>query len=186
MTIEDCKNAWKLEKMDFEVDKNILIIKIPKNPKNFLIKFESDKEFSYSFSYGFSNLENYYYSSISDFIITSKNQNNNTVQFILNTPFKDINLLENEFLSFAVIIHKKQEQKIYASYRQNAKDLEVFLNEEMEESICEKIINNLTNVLEFYVYLDIAQNPPEIEGHPNYHHKGINLKEELNKVSTKN
>ena len=61
-----------LEKMDFEMDKNILIIKIQKNPKHFLIKLDSDEEFSYSFSYGFNNLENYYYSSNSDLKIISK------------------------------------------------------------------------------------------------------------------
>ena len=43
-------------------------------------------------------------------------------------------------------------------------------------------MNNLENLLEYYVYLDIAKNPPEIEGYPNYHHKGIDLKEELSKV----
>ena len=59
-------------KDDLEMDKNILIIKIPKNPQNFLIKLDSDEEFSYSFSYGFNNLENYYYSSDSDLKIISK------------------------------------------------------------------------------------------------------------------
>ena len=148
---------------------------------------ESDKEFSYSFSYGFSNLENYYYISSSDFKIISKKENNiYEVMFRLNTPFKDINLIENEFLSFAVIIQKEKDQKINFSYRQYADFMEGLYNEEMEESICKDIINNLINLLEYYVYLDIAKNPPEIGGDSNYHHKGINLKEELNKDSTKN
>ena len=102
------------------------------------------------------------------------------------TPFKDINLIENEFLSFAVIIQKEKDQKIKFSYRQYADFMEGLYNEEMEESICKEIINNLTNALEYYVYLDIAKNPPDIGGDSNYHHKGINLQEELNKVSTKN
>ena len=110
---------------------------------------ESDKEFSYSFSYGFSNLENYYYISSSDFKIISKKENNNySVMFRLNTPFKDINLIENEFLSFAVIIQKEKDQKINFSYRQYTDFMEGLYNEEMEESICKEIINNLTNALE--------------------------------------
>ena len=176
-----------LEKLNFEIDKNILIIKIPKNPKNFDIEIKSDKEFSYSFSYGFSNLQNYYYSSNSNFKINCKKENNNhRVQFRFFTPFKDINLIENEFLSFSVIIEKEKDQKIIFSYHQYANFIDKYYNEEMKESICKEIINNLTNVLEYYVYLDIAKNPPEIEGHPNYHHKGIDLQEELSKVSTKN
>ena len=164
------------------MDSNILIIKIPKNPKNLFITLKSDKEFSYSMSYGFSNLGNYYYSSSSDLKIISKKE----VQFELITPFKDISLIENEFLSFAVIIHKEQDQKIICSYGQSAGFMDGLYNEKMEESTCKDIINNLENLLEYYVYLDIAKNPPEIEGYPNYHHKGIDLKEELSKVSTKN
>ena len=102
------------------------------------------------------------------------------------TPFKDISLIENEFLSFAVIIHKEQDQKIICSYGQSAGFMDGLYNEKMEELTCKDIINNLENLLEYYVCLDIAKNPPEIEGHPNYHHKGIDLKEELSKVSTKN
>ena len=65
--------------------------------------------------------------------------------FRLNTPFKDINLIENEFLSFAVIIQKEKDKKIKFSYRQNAGFMEGLYNEEMEESICKEIINNRLN-----------------------------------------
>ena len=56
----------------------------------------------------------------------------------------------------------------------------------MSEEDCTKIIDNLKDVFEVYVYSDIAKNPPIIEEAPNYHHKAINLKDELDKVSKVN
>jgi len=36
-------------------------------------------------------------------------------------------------------------------------------------------------LFQIYVYTDIAKNPPQIEGHPNYHHEKINIQEDLPK-----
>ena len=63
------------------------------------------------------------------------------------TPFKDISLIENEFLSFAVIIHKEQDQKIICSYGQSAGFMDGLYNEKMEESTCKDIINYRFNSL---------------------------------------
>ena len=51
------------------------------------------------------------------------------------------------------------------------------------KKICTKIIDNLKDAIEIYVYSDIAKNPPIIDSYPNYHHKAIDLKGELDKVS---
>ena len=59
------------------------------------------------------------------------------------------------------------------------------MNEEMEPEKCEKIIKAIQEALEAYVFLDIAQNPPEIEI-PNYHHRKINLIEEIGNMSKEN
>ena len=50
----------------------------------------------------------------------------------------------------------------------------------INSSYMEDIISNLTSIIEGYVYLDIAKNPP------NSLHEKVNLKEELNKINTTN
>jgi hypothetical protein len=42
------------------------------------------------------------------------------------------------------------------------------------------------DILDIYVYTDIAKNPPEIDGIPNYHHRKIDLKAEIEKMKTTN
>ena len=64
--------------------------------------------------------------------------------------------------------------------------LDKIYDEEMSEENCTKIIDNLIKLLGLYVYFDIAKNPPPIKNKSNYHHKPIDLKEELSKVSIKN
>ena len=105
---------------------------------------------------------------------------------ILQFPFKNINLLKDEFLSFAIKFQKEPEQIITISYFHSSYFMEPYVNEKLDKSYCNDIINNLNTLLEYYVYLDIAKNPPEIEDIPNYHHRKIDLKGELSKVSTEN
>ena len=52
-------------------------------------------------------------------------------------------------------------------------------------NIVRKFIKLLKELFESYVYLDIAQNPPDI-GIPNYHHRKINLIEEIGNISYEN
>jgi hypothetical protein len=52
----------------------------------------------------------------------------------LNTPFRDINLIENEFLSLAINIDKS----VYIAYYQNSK-IDLLLNEKLNETYCEKV-----------------------------------------------
>lgn len=42
------------------------------------------------------------------------------------------------------------------------------------------------DILNIYVYTDIAKNPPEIDGIPNYHHRKIDLKAEIKRMKTAN
>lgn len=56
------------------------------------------------------------------------------------------------------------------------------MDEKIEEEMCQKIIKAYQELLETYVYVDIAKNPPDV-GIPNYHHRKINLIEEIGNIS---
>ena len=163
-------------------NKNMIIINIGMTQKSFELKFKSDKNFKYSLSLGLSNTKNYYYNSNFNSKIKSEN-NEETFQYL--ALFKNINLLENEFLSFAINFEKEENQNIVISYSQYSL-IDELLDEDVPEEKCEKIIENIKNALNYYIYFDIAQNPPEFPDYPNYHHRKINLKDEIGKISTKN
>ena len=171
-----------------EVDKNILIINIPKTQKIFELLLFSDEPFNSSFSYGLSNNSNYYYYSRNNTKINASfnDEDNNYQQYInLNEAFKDLIFSKNEFISLAIILWRASNQKIFLKYRQihSSPSLGALLDEEISEQYCTKIIENLKNIFELYVFTDIAKNPPNFPDYPNYHHKAIDLKEELDKVS---
>ena len=170
------------KKEDYKIQKDIELIKIPFTSKSFKIIFKSKKNFNYSLSLGLSNEEKYYYSSNSNLKI---NLNKNEESLTYLALFKNIDLLKDEFLYLAINFEKEQNQDIVISYRQFS-NLDEIIDEELSQEKCEQIIKTLRDLLELYVYQDIAQNPPEIENIANYHHRKINLKEEIGKVSSKN
>ena len=170
------------KKENYKIQKEIELIKIPYTSKSFKILFKSKKNFNYSLSLGLSNDEKYYYSSNSNLKINSKKNEEMLTYLAL---FKNIDLLKDEFLYLSINFEKEQNQDIFISYRQFS-DIDEIIDEELSQEKCEQIIKTLKDLLELYVYHDIAQNPPEIENIPNYHHRKINLKEEIGKVSTKN
>ena len=170
-----------------EVDKDILIITVGKNPKNFQMTLNSVENFNYSLSYGLSNNSHYYYYSQNNTKISSKFfEGYNYIGYVeLMGVFRNKSLLQNEFISFAIVLERKPGQKIYLEYKQTCL-IDKIYDEEMSEENCTKIINNLKDLLDIYVYIDIAKNPPNIENYPNYHHRPIDLKAELDKVSKSN
>ena len=60
------------------------------------------------------------------------------------------------------------------------------MNEPINLYYRDNIIKYLKKLIDYYVYTDIAQVPPEIDGLLNYHHEKINLKEELEKIGNTN
>jgi len=76
------------------------IIKIPFTQKDFILMLSSDKIFKYSLSLGLSTSKDYFYISNSsrEISITNLVEDMYKEYYKLNTPFKDINLIENEFL----------------------------------------------------------------------------------------
>ena len=175
-----------VEKMGLEIKNKTTLIKIDKTQKDFLIRLNSDKPFKYSFYYGFSGDQNYYYSLGSSPTIDSQKQGNNyVVLFELFTPFKNIKLTENELLSFLVNVEFEQNQKVALSYKQESQ-LSPLMEEKLEKEYCEEVKKYLKEVFELYIFTDIAKNPPIIKDHPNYHHKPIDIQQSLEDIQTEN
>ena len=81
-----------------------------------MIQLNSDKPFKYSFSYGFSNNEKYYYFDLAPNIVSQKIEESYKVFFKILTPFKNIELIENEFFSFSVNVEFEQNHKVFLYY----------------------------------------------------------------------
>ena len=169
-------NNYKLIK-----EKNVIIIN--KTQKDFHLKISSDKNFIYSFSYDFSNNQDYFYNNIKPCLNASNQNDTYTNNFELFVPFKDINLTLDEFLFFTLKIEKESEQDVFISYKQTS-TISSLLDEELDKSYCDNIIKNLIEMFDLYIFTDIAKNPPNIEGMPNYHHRKIDVQKELAAVKT--
>ena len=94
------------------------VIKIPYTQKDFVLAFQSDKIFKYSLSLGLSASKDYFYISNSNRELSVTNQVDGIYKeyYKLNTPFRDINLIENEFLSLAINIDNDDGQSVYIDY----------------------------------------------------------------------
>ena len=171
---------------NYEIKSKNSILTIPYTQKNIKIQLQSTQPFKFSFSNGFNIDKNYHYSSINNVNIDAKKENNyyiNTITFY--DIYRYVSLMTNEFFSFSISIEKNENQIVYLNYEQSSK-IDELIDENLEESYCVDIIKNLKNLFEIYVFSDIAKNPPEIEGIPNYHHEKIDFQKRLSSVSTKN
>jgi len=170
-----------------KMKKNKMNIKFNYTQEDFFIHLSSDKPFKYSFSYGFSKDENFFYDSDSNKNIDSKKYKQNYItELTLYSIYKDISLFNKEFFSFLIKVTKSepsQEIEItnYNTYTDNGIIKET-MNEPINLYYRDNIIKYLKKLIDYYVYTDIAQVPPEIDGLLNYHHEKINLKEELEKI----
>ena len=168
-------------KTENKINKNTQIINLPLNQKSFELIIKSNKTFNYSLSLGLTNDDNYFYSSSSNLKISTHKKEEILIYYSL---FKDINILKDEFISIVINFEKEENQDIFISYSQFSL-IDELMDEEMDNENCKEIINLLKQIFEHYVYQDIAQNPPDV-GIPNYHHRKINLIEEIGKIPTEN
>ena len=171
-----------ISKENYSTKNNFLIIKIAKTQKSFELNLKSDKSFKYSFSLGLSNQERYYYSSKLNTKINSEKKEETFTYLAL---FKGLDLLENEFLSLTINFEKEEDQNIIISYKQYSL-IDELLDEEVPEEKAKNILKYLQEAIDLYIYKDIAKNPPEFPEFPNYHHRKVDLKDEIGKISTKN
>ena len=172
---------------NYELTKDTSIIKLDYTQKIFKLKLESKSQFLVSLTYGFTNDINCIYDfSLNSQIISYGNSGNNYyIELTLHSLFKNITLSENEAFSIAIKTEKQSDQPIYISYEQNC-DIYWILDEVVNDQYCKDVIKNIKDILDIYVYTDIAQTPPDITNYPNYHHRKIDLKDEISKISTSN
>ena len=64
---------------------------------------------------------------------------------------------------------RKENQKITITYYYNKNPLND-LYEELDRTYLGNVISNLISIISSYTYNEIAQNPPQPEGLPNYNH----------------
>ena len=180
------KSSFNNYKIDFM--KSTLYI--PYTQKEIEIQLFSSEPFKFSFSSGYSlSISDswYYYNSNDNYKIDCpKNKDKKYRTSIkLYNIYRNITLVNNEYFSFTIDVDFNKKRDIYINYKLSSK-IDGLIDEEISEVFCNNVIKNLQNLFEIYVYTDIAKNPPQIEGHPNYHHEKINIQESLAKISTKN
>ena len=176
----------KLNYNNYELNSKISILTIPYTQKIIKIQIQSSEQFKFSFSNGYTNDKNiYYYPYSNNSVYSTKNNDKYVNSIIFYDIYRNVSLMKNELFSFAINIEKNEDQKVYLNYEQTS-EIDELMEEILEESYCENIINNLKDIFEIYVFSDIAKNPPEIEEIPNYHHEKIDFQKRLSEVNTKN
>ena len=168
------------------ITKNVTLIEyLPQNEnKNLEIFINSDDDFKIS-AYGGPSKDIYFYYS------THANTNylkNVKKYFIkLENPMKNIKYFEeDEIYYISLIFYKsKENQEIKLSYYYNSNPL-YDLYEDLEEDYINNVISNLTSILRGYVYIEIAQNPPQPQNISEYNHNPIDLIESLNNIPRSN
>ena len=165
------------------VSKKITLIEysLENEEKNMEIYIQSDDSFKLAVFAGLS-INNYFYFSPSNLpeystISTKK-------YFIkLNNPLNNEDDLEsNEKYKVSLMFLKtKENQKITITYYYNKNPIND-LYEELDRTYIDNVISNLISIISSYAYTEIAQNPPQPEGLPNYNHDPVDLVGSLNNM----
>ena len=145
------------------------------------IYIQSDDSFKLAVFAGLS-INNYFYfspSNLPEYSTTSIKK-----YFIkLNNPLNDEDDLEsNEKYKVSLMFLKRNEnQKITITYYYNKNPIND-LYEELDRAYIDNVISNLISIISSYAYTEIAQNPPQPEGLPNYNHDPVDLVGSLNNM----
>ena len=166
---------------DKEISKYVTLVEysLENEEKNMEIYIKSDKNFKIAAYAGLSQDNYFYYSSSNLPQISAKNY------FIkLNNPLNNYGDLENnEKYKVAIIIEKtNKDQKVNITYYYNKNPIDD-LYEELDKEYIDNVISNLTSIINAYAYTEIAQNPPQPEGLPNYNHDPIDIIGSLNNMT---
>ena len=190
--LTELKESDDYEFLDFQPvqNKNLnhktSILFIGYTHKDIKIELTSKEPFKFSFSNGFTiGSDSFYYSSNFNSMIDSSKYNDDYKSIIeFHDIFRNITLYYNEKFIFTIKIDKNENKKVYLNYLQSS-IIDPLIDEQLSEDYCQNIINNYKILFEYYVYTDIAKNPPKIDGFPDYHHEKIDIQDRFNKVSTK-
>ena len=168
---------------DKEITKQVTLIEynLENDEKNMEIYLTSNDYFQVTAFGGLTKNNYFYYSPVN---IPQNSQIETKKYFIkLNNPLKDIATLEeNEKYKLSLmVLNKKDDQKITLTYYYNKNPIDD-LYEDLEESYIDNVISNIITLISSYSYTEIAQNPPQPEGFPNYNHEPIDLVGALNNI----
>ena len=152
--------------------------------KTMEIFLKSDDYFKVAIYAGLSKNNYFYFSS-------SNLPNNSAIStkkyFIkLNNPLNNTGSLKsndkNETYKVSLIFLKtKNNQRINITYYYSKNPIND-LYEELDKTYIDNVISNLISIISSYAYTEIAQNPPQPEGLPNYNHDPIDLVGSLNNM----
>ena len=170
-----------------EITKKVTLIeytaKNEDKDKNMEIFIKSDDNFKLAVYAGPSKDYYFYYSA------SNEPQAAGSVKsyFIkLYNPLRNTgDLEENEKYYVSLIFEKKENQKINVTYYYNENPI-YDLYEDLDKNYIDNVISNLTSIISSYAYTEIAQNPPQPEGLPNYNHDPIDLIGSLNDMKREN
>jgi len=176
------------EEGEDELSENIITINIEKTHKIVSLElYLSDNEdsFNYSLSLGPTTSDpdsnyNYIYTSNSNSKINSKGSK---INLEYSGLYKYFNYPENEeFITFSIFIDKKEDAKLFISYKLESifpiVDDNLFRGFDFEKK--NLMIDLFEYLFDLYVYTDIAQNPPKI---PGFTHEKINFEQRLSEIN---
>ena len=174
--IKDKTISKKITLIEYSLDKE-------DNENNMEIYIQSDDSFKMAVYAGPSIDSYFYYSSLN---VPQYSEKSLKKYFIkLNNPLKNIEQLEdkkNEKYKVSLIFLKtKEEQNINITYYYNNNPIDD-LYEDLDKSYIDDVISNIISIISSYAYTEIAQNPPQPDGLPNYNHDPVDLVGSLNKI----
>ena len=184
---EDTEIINDKEITDKEISKKVTLIeytsKNEDKDKNMEIFIKSNEKFQLAV-YAGPTKDYYFYYSASNLPQAAGSVGNYFIK--LYNPLRNTgDLEENEKYYVSLIFEKKENQKITVSYYYNENPI-YDLYEDLDKNYIDNVISNLTSIISSYAYLEIAQNPPQPEGLPNYNHEPIDLIGSLNNMAREN
>ena len=174
--------------INYDITKNVTLVQFnPPDTKKKIMKIMIESKGKYSFGlYGGPSKDNFFYYSQNNIPknIFTIAQN---YYIKLDDPLKDIQKEDKEVYYISLIFSKtdpSKDIKITVEYESNPLEE---LYEIIDESYAKNIISNLASIVDkYYVFNDIAKNPPEPNGLKNYTHPRIDFSKALNGIKTDN
>ena len=162
------------------VSEKVIMVEYPSNiDKKVQISIESKARFGLYFYPGLT-INTYFYYTYSSI------NNLNKYVITLDNPIKDINLETNEKYYLSLIPYSTtQGQIIKITYQYFYNPIEA-LYEKLDETYAQNVISNLSSIIDNYIYIDIAKNPPTENFPKGYHHAPIDIISNLKSINITN
>ena len=147
--------------------------------KKYQISIESNDKFNLCFYPGLT-IDTYFYYPFTKFLDFNK------YVITLDNPIKDITLETNEKYYLSLMADSTvPNQKIKITYQYFDNPIET-LYEELNETYVQNVISNLSSIIDNYIFIDIAKNPPTENLPEGYYHTPIDLISSLKSINITN